>query len=196
MTPYEFLGVSPNASVEEITAAYRTLAQIYHPDRYAGCAENVKLEAERRMQDLNEAYDLARSGRLPNGGRWAKPKSPAQTGQRQAQQQQHPPNKMTQVNFAGIPWAEACRERAVQAVKAQREREARERAAHNGQANARPKSARRGQAVLSGLGEARFTNNVTCRRCQSIQWLPQGWAQRLADTDYYCSVCDRLLLAR
>ena len=50
--PYKVLGVSPNASDEEIKKAYRRLAKQYHPDRNPGDAE-----AARRMQEINEAYD-------------------------------------------------------------------------------------------------------------------------------------------
>ena len=50
--PYKVLGVSPNASDEEIKSAYRRLAKQYHPDLNPGDAE-----AARKMQQVNAAYD-------------------------------------------------------------------------------------------------------------------------------------------
>ena len=50
--PYKILGVSPDASDEEIKKAYRTLAKKYHPDRNPGDAE-----AARKMQQVNDAYE-------------------------------------------------------------------------------------------------------------------------------------------
>ena len=50
--PYKVLGVSPDASDEEIKKAYRSLAKKYHPDLHPGDAE-----AERRMNEINAAYD-------------------------------------------------------------------------------------------------------------------------------------------
>lgn len=53
--PYKVLGVSPNASDDEVKAAYRTLAKKYHPDAYA----NNPLEdlAAEKMKDINAAYE-------------------------------------------------------------------------------------------------------------------------------------------
>ena len=50
--PYKVLGVSPNASDEEIKKAYRRLAKQYHPDRNPGDATAAK-----KMQEVNAAYE-------------------------------------------------------------------------------------------------------------------------------------------
>ena len=50
--PYRVLGVSPDASEEEIKRAYRRLAKKYHPDLNPGDAE-----AARKMQEINAAYE-------------------------------------------------------------------------------------------------------------------------------------------
>lgn len=53
---YEILGVSVGASAEQITAAYRQMAKMYHPDRLAGLAPEFMEIAEERMKDINDAY--------------------------------------------------------------------------------------------------------------------------------------------
>jgi DnaJ-like protein len=55
MDPYAVLGVRPGSPEKEIAAAYREAAKRWHPDRGAG------EEAERRMADINAAYDLVRA---------------------------------------------------------------------------------------------------------------------------------------
>ena len=50
--PYKVLGVSPDASDEEIKRAYRQLAKKYHPDLNPG-----DREAARKMQEVNAAYE-------------------------------------------------------------------------------------------------------------------------------------------
>ena len=51
--PYRVLGVSPGASDDEIKQAYRRLAKKYHPDVNHGSPE-----AEQKMKEINEAYDM------------------------------------------------------------------------------------------------------------------------------------------
>ena len=50
--PYKVLGVSPDASDEEIKRAYRRLAKQYHPDLNPG--DEI---AAKKMQEVNAAYE-------------------------------------------------------------------------------------------------------------------------------------------
>ncbi len=64
--PYKVLGVSRNASEEEIKKAYRDLARKYHPDNY----QNNPLAdlAQEKMKEINEAYDAITKGRAGGAG--------------------------------------------------------------------------------------------------------------------------------
>jgi hypothetical protein len=53
--PFAVLGVAPGADEREVLAAYRELAKQWHPDRGGG------ERAERRMAEINAAYDLLRA---------------------------------------------------------------------------------------------------------------------------------------
>jgi DnaJ-class molecular chaperone len=57
LDPHEVLGVSRRASPEEIQAAYKKLAADYHPDKIAGSAKELRELAERRLREINVAYD-------------------------------------------------------------------------------------------------------------------------------------------
>lgn len=52
---YERLEVSEKASKEVIDKAYRVLAKRYHPDLQK---QEEKQEAEKKMKQINEAYDI------------------------------------------------------------------------------------------------------------------------------------------
>lgn len=59
--PYQVLGVSPDASDEEVKKAYRDLARKYHPDNYH---DNPLADlAQERMKEINEAYESVQSQR-------------------------------------------------------------------------------------------------------------------------------------
>ena len=55
--PYKVLGVSPDATDEEIKRKYRELTKKYHPDLNPGDAE-----AARKMNEINTAYDQIKNG--------------------------------------------------------------------------------------------------------------------------------------
>jgi len=49
---YAILGVTPNATLEEIRLAYRKMARIYHPDL------SSEIDAEERFREVNQAYEV------------------------------------------------------------------------------------------------------------------------------------------
>ena len=63
--PYSVLGVSPNASDEEIKQAYRNLARKYHPDKYRD--SDLADLANEKMKEINAAYEEVQKLRAGRG---------------------------------------------------------------------------------------------------------------------------------
>lgn len=58
--PYEVLGVSRDATPDQIKKAYRTLAKKYHPDNFTDPAQRER--AEEKMKEINLAYERIQKG--------------------------------------------------------------------------------------------------------------------------------------
>jgi DnaJ-domain-containing protein 1 len=58
--PYELLAVSPWATGEEITRAYREQLKRYHPDRVAGLGNELQRVAHERTIAIQRAYEMVR----------------------------------------------------------------------------------------------------------------------------------------
>lgn len=69
--PYSVLGVSRNATEQEIKKAYRQKAKLYHPDFHPNDPEAAK-----KMNEVNEAYDM-----LTNPDKYASQKAQQQQNQ-------------------------------------------------------------------------------------------------------------------
>ncbi|MEG4267793.1 J domain-containing protein [Microcoleus sp. Pol12A4] len=52
---YEILEIEPGTSLEEIKRAYRDLAFVWHPDRFAN-NDRLQQKAHQRLTEINEAY--------------------------------------------------------------------------------------------------------------------------------------------
>ena len=54
---YKVLGVSPDATDDEVKKAYRKLALEHHPDRVSALGEDVRKAAEKKFQEINAAKE-------------------------------------------------------------------------------------------------------------------------------------------
>ena len=58
-TWHRVLNINPNASLDEIRAAYQSLISQYHPDKVATLGAEVRALAERKSKEITAAYQEA-----------------------------------------------------------------------------------------------------------------------------------------
>jgi hypothetical protein len=84
---YELLGVAPGTSGRELKQAYLDMAKVWHPDRFSH-DPRLQQKAQERLKEINEAYELLKSGRAarharpapPPAGSYAPPAASARRG--------------------------------------------------------------------------------------------------------------------
>ena len=60
---YKILGIDPSATDEEVKKAYRDMAKKHHPDRVGNLGDEVRQAAEKKFQEINQAYELIKKQR-------------------------------------------------------------------------------------------------------------------------------------
>ena len=60
---YTILGIDPSATDDEVKKAYREMAKKNHPDKVAYLGEDVRKAAEKKFQEINDAYDKIKKQR-------------------------------------------------------------------------------------------------------------------------------------
>ena len=58
LTPYEVLGISPNATEDQILTAYKQAVKKYHPDKVAHLGEEFSSLANKKFIEIQTAYDI------------------------------------------------------------------------------------------------------------------------------------------
>ncbi|WP_300462386.1 DnaJ domain-containing protein [Desulfobacula sp.] len=56
-TPYDILGIHPNASKKDIQAAYKEAIKKYHPDKLSHLGEEFSDLANKKFIEIQKAYD-------------------------------------------------------------------------------------------------------------------------------------------
>ena len=61
--PYKVLGITSDATDDEVRKAYRRMAMKYHPDRVAGMSEELQRNAAEQMKEINSAFETIKQQR-------------------------------------------------------------------------------------------------------------------------------------
>jgi preprotein translocase subunit Sec63 len=76
--PFEILGVRPDATAEEIRAAYRAQVARYHPDKHRG--NPLEELAAAKLVEINRAYEILSSRRPSKSAKPRETAKPAVSG--------------------------------------------------------------------------------------------------------------------
>lgn len=60
---YKILGIESSATDEEVKKAYRDMAKKYHPDLVSYLGDEVRQDAEKKLQEVNAAYEKIKKRR-------------------------------------------------------------------------------------------------------------------------------------
>jgi DnaJ-domain-containing protein 1 len=63
--PYMVLDVDPSADDDTVRRAWQRLVSQYHPDKLEGVAPELRAQADRKLREINRAYDLIQQRRRP-----------------------------------------------------------------------------------------------------------------------------------
>ena len=67
-TAFQTLGISEDASPQEIKQAWRDMLSVWHPDKHMG-NERLRRKAEEQAKRINEAYDRIQTGNFKSSSR-------------------------------------------------------------------------------------------------------------------------------
>lgn len=94
---YKVLDLEPGATLAEVKTAWRDLAQVWHPDRFAG-NERLKAKAEESLKQINEAYSRITKQSGPDGRTRSEPRYEPQTHEAGTTERLH-----DQILLEGVP---------------------------------------------------------------------------------------------
>ena len=95
---YGVLGLKPDASEQEVKNAYRDLAKVWHPDRFAH-DPRLQQKAQEKLKEINEAYEEINS---PASGRRARRPAPPTPSSTYAPRTPRGPADFTPADFTTV----------------------------------------------------------------------------------------------